>query len=132
MAHSMNTARHIIRKSAGIEDRKLTKSILNVVGASALCQDGSLNAGELQRLLSDGSSRASESSRLVNKSGHYADGFIPTGQNLMKMHTGGGNEPPWYSLVRTLMRKGYLPDEIAKLLDKTRAELSKALVPGGV
>jgi hypothetical protein len=108
------------------------KSIINVVGASALCQDGSFNAGELQRVLSDGTLGISESSRKVHKSGHYRDPFEPSdNKGLRKMHTGNG-EPAWYSLVRTLMRKGYLPNEIAKLLDKSREELSKALVPGGV
>ena len=137
--HSINQPRHIIRKSTAVvrndEDRRILKTAMATFGAGALCCDGITTAGELQRLLSDGTSRISENSRVVNKSGHYGGGFgaidarAELANHLLKMHVEGTGEPGWYSLARTMMRKGYLPDEITKLLKITRQELSKALVP---
>jgi hypothetical protein len=132
--HPMNQPRYKIRKSAPVqrtsEDLKVMKSVMNVVGASAMCQDGSTTAGELQRILSDGTARISESSRLVNKSGHYADGFTPSTKNLMKMHVDGSGEPPMYSLARTMLRKGYTREQCMKMLELSESDMSKVLMPG--
>lgn len=120
-------------RSYGADDVRILKSVMNVVGVAGMCADGLLNAGALQAILNRGMHRISESSRQVNKRGHYGDFEEEENTNaLRKMHTDGSGEPGWYSLVRTMMRKGYLPEEIAKLLKVSRAELSKALVPGGV
>ena|ERR1700722_16678789 len=144
--HPMNQPRHIIRKSAAIVkdagDRQLLKSVIDIVGHAGLCGDGSITAGELQRLLSDGSSRISETSRVVNQNGHYGGGFgdierrSELARALLKMHRtdseDGNSEPPWYSLARTMLRKGYNVDQVRRTLKKTEQEMDRFLVPAGV
>jgi hypothetical protein len=133
--HSINQPRHIVRKSSCVvktaEDRKLLKTALDTFGAGALCCDGITTPGEIQRLLSDGAATISENSRKSLGKGHYNDGSNSV-QKFMKMHTDGSGEPPIYSLARSMMKRGYLPDEITKMLKISRAELSKALVPASL
>jgi hypothetical protein len=131
----MNSPRYGIRKSSCIvtsdADRRFLKKMVATVGVAALCQDGITTAGEIQRLLSDGAATISENSRKSLGKGHYNDGSNSV-QKFMKMHTDGSGEPPIYSLARSMMKRGYLPDEITKMLKISRAELSKALVPASL